>query len=384
MESDNLSRRSLLQAIAATFGHCRAALGLGRRSRRPRTRRMPPSTIGRRSEDVVSQRGRSGGHRSRRRADHSDRRLRPARARRASCTSSTGPSRRFSRSSPATIARSSPRFRRHVANGIPAPHRSRRSRSEQQIEYLKGGRPDAVLRHDAAAHAPRHVFAARVRRQSRRRRLEADRLRRRRTSFEPPFGYYDRDYPGFVIDPEKTPMSTQTYRDSDTVDFVIVGSGAAGGVMARELAQAGLSVVRAGAGAAASRRGLQARRARRTGTSAASPTTRSRIRRRSATMPGKKAELQKFKPPLWYGRARRRREPALHGELLALPRDRLHRAQRARRDSRHRLRRLADHLRRSRAVLHQGRVGDRRLGPRRREPVRSAAHASRIRCRRCR
>jgi choline dehydrogenase-like flavoprotein len=38
-------------------------------------------------------------------------------------------------------------------------------------------------------------------------------------------------------------VSGVTYRDSDTVDFAIVGSGAAGGVMARELAQAGFSVV---------------------------------------------------------------------------------------------------------------------------------------------
>jgi choline dehydrogenase-like flavoprotein len=38
-------------------------------------------------------------------------------------------------------------------------------------------------------------------------------------------------------------MSGQTFRDSDTVDFVIVGSGAAGGVVARELAQRGLTVV---------------------------------------------------------------------------------------------------------------------------------------------
>ncbi len=38
-------------------------------------------------------------------------------------------------------------------------------------------------------------------------------------------------------------MSGRRFRDSDAVDFVIVGSGAAGGVIARELARAGLSVV---------------------------------------------------------------------------------------------------------------------------------------------
>jgi choline dehydrogenase-like flavoprotein len=35
----------------------------------------------------------------------------------------------------------------------------------------------------------------------------------------------------------------RTYRDSELVDFAIVGSGAAGGVIARELSRAGLSVV---------------------------------------------------------------------------------------------------------------------------------------------
>ena len=38
-------------------------------------------------------------------------------------------------------------------------------------------------------------------------------------------------------------MSAPTFQDFETVDFVIVGSGAAGGVVARELAVAGLTVV---------------------------------------------------------------------------------------------------------------------------------------------
>ncbi|HZF26997.1 MAG TPA: GMC family oxidoreductase [Steroidobacteraceae bacterium] len=38
-------------------------------------------------------------------------------------------------------------------------------------------------------------------------------------------------------------MSARTFRSSETVDFAVVGSGAAGGVMARELSQGGFSVV---------------------------------------------------------------------------------------------------------------------------------------------
>jgi hypothetical protein len=56
-------------------------------------------------------------------------------------------------------------------------------------------------------------------------------------------------------------MSAQTYRDSEQVDFVIVGSGASGGVIARELSRAGLSVVLPGTGAEVLPDGFQARRA---------------------------------------------------------------------------------------------------------------------------
>ena len=38
-------------------------------------------------------------------------------------------------------------------------------------------------------------------------------------------------------------FSTQIYNTRDEVDFVIVGSGAAGGILAKELAEAGHSVV---------------------------------------------------------------------------------------------------------------------------------------------
>lgn len=36
---------------------------------------------------------------------------------------------------------------------------------------------------------------------------------------------------------------TRRFRDSELVDFVVVGSGTAGGVIARELARSGFSVV---------------------------------------------------------------------------------------------------------------------------------------------
>ena len=38
-------------------------------------------------------------------------------------------------------------------------------------------------------------------------------------------------------------MASKTYKTSETVDFIVVGSGASGGIVARELALAGNSVV---------------------------------------------------------------------------------------------------------------------------------------------
>ena len=96
-------------------------------------------------------------------------------------------------------------------------------------------------------------------------------------------------------------MRGQTYRDSDTVDFVIVGSGAAGGVVARELAQAGLSVV-------VLEQGPQFQVADFThdelrdcvlGGLTNDVVKNPQTFRHSADQ---KAELQKFKVALWYGR----------------------------------------------------------------------------------
>ncbi len=96
-------------------------------------------------------------------------------------------------------------------------------------------------------------------------------------------------------------MSSQTYRDSETVDFVIVGSGPAGGVIARELAQGGLTVVVLEQGPRFSLSSFRHDELKDwylggiTNDAVKNPQT---FRNDGA----KKAELQKFKPPLWYGR----------------------------------------------------------------------------------
>jgi len=97
-------------------------------------------------------------------------------------------------------------------------------------------------------------------------------------------------------------MTGQTFKESETVDFVVVGSGAAGGVVARELARGGLTVVVLEQGPRFSLRNFRHDELQDwylggiTNDVVKNPQTF----RDDET---KKAELQTFKPALWYGRA---------------------------------------------------------------------------------
>ncbi|HEY6644093.1 GMC family oxidoreductase [Povalibacter sp.] len=96
-------------------------------------------------------------------------------------------------------------------------------------------------------------------------------------------------------------MTAKKYRDSELIDFAIVGSGAAGGVIARELAQAGLDVVLFEQGSRLSPADFEHDELKYwflggiTNDAEKNPQT-------FRTAPTHRAEPQPLKPPLWYGR----------------------------------------------------------------------------------
>ena len=78
--------------------------------------------------------------------------------------------------------------------------------------------------------------------------------------FTPPFGYYDREYTGFVpYATEQASVSAPPFKPDETVDFVVVGSGAAGGVHRARVVAGGLHRAGVRTGAALGLRGLRAR-----------------------------------------------------------------------------------------------------------------------------
>jgi choline dehydrogenase-like flavoprotein len=96
-------------------------------------------------------------------------------------------------------------------------------------------------------------------------------------------------------------MSARTYRDSELVDFAIVGSGAAGGVIARELARARLSVVLLEQGPRMTPANFEHDELKYwflsgiTNDAVKNPQT-------FRNDPAKRAELAVARPPLWYAR----------------------------------------------------------------------------------
>ena len=203
MGSDDLSRRSLLQAFAATIGAAALPVGWAEIAQAAHETHVAAPPAGE-AKHVVPQRGRSGGHRSRRRADHSDRRH--ARRTRGRCRALHRPGTGdVSLAARQRLSRAARRVSGGVSrSSIPASHRSRRSRPRSRSRTSKtvdhtpffdttrlltllgmfslpayGGNRDGVG-WKLIGFEDRHVF-------------------------QPPFGYYDRDYPGFVVDRAKTP-----------------------------------------------------------------------------------------------------------------------------------------------------------------------------------
>ena len=127
------------------------------------------------------------------------------------------------------------------------------------------------------------------------------------------------------------------YKTSDEVDFVIIGSGAAGGILAKELSGNGFRVVVLEQGPYLTEADFNHNEIE--------ILALDKLTNHPKQQPNtfRKTPNEKAKPQL--------------------PRNRFHRVQQSRAGSRRSPRRLAHHLRRSGAILHEGRMGNRRFWP---------------------
>ena len=136
-------------------------------------------------------------------------------------------------------------------------------------------------------------------------------------------------------------MTGRRFKSDETVDFVVVGSGAAGGVMARELSQAGFTVLVFEQGPRFAPADFEHDELKYwflngiTVDPKISPQSFRKTPDEVAKVPAEPAARLVCAP-------RRRQQQSFHGELLAVSRDRLQRAQCLGLHSRHRLCRLAD------------------------------------------
>ncbi len=151
---------------------------------------------------------------------------------------------------------------------------------------------------------------------------------------------------------------TARYRPSDEVDFVVVGSGAAGGIIARELSTAGFSVVVLEQGPRLTEQQFDHDEfgAFFRFSNVNDPATQPQTFR---TTPTARTEPQ---IAAIYGRLVGGSNAHFTANVWRLRPSDFNEAQPARRSRRRQFRRLADRLRRSRAVLHEGGLGDRRVG----------------------
>ena len=175
--------------------------------------------------------------------------------------------------------------------------------------------------------------------------------------FQAPFGYYDAD-----VNRRRLTWSSRRGRaflPSETVDFVIVGSGAAGGIIAKELSTAGLLGRRARAGAAADRGRSSITTSSARSCRASTPTIRRRSRRRSAR---RRADKARNSLALIYGRMVGGSNAHFTGNFWRLRPIDFNEASMLGGVPGTGLVDWPITLRGARAVLHEGRVGARRVG----------------------